>query len=502
MIDKLNITDAQILLVGNRKGNLLILEALLKKEGYKTNKALSGENALKKCLKNSYDLFVLDVQIPKVNGIELANNLKAVSRTRNIPVIFVTTLTQKRHIVKGWESGAVDYLIKPVDSELFKLKAKAFIHFHHEQLRLQFLKENLDNIVEKRTAKLKAKEKKYKAVVKQSLEAICMLNPKTKRIIEGNSAFCKYLGYSAKAIEKLSVYDITVSNKANVDFNIKQVLQTGSADVGERQWRKKNGDYITVLVSASTIRQGNDDIIVLTARDITSQKQIEKELQMRNHELDTFVYKASHDLRSPLASTLGLINLGRKEIKDKDGLKYLDLIHKSMYKLDEILEDLTQLTIIRQGKTETKPIKVTPFIANIVQAFERDPKFAGIDIRIKSKLKRPLNSDPRLLKTILRNITENAIKYRKHNSKSSYIYISVGSNHKEDIIRIADNGMGIRKTHQKNIFNMFFRATETSKGTGLGLYIVKNAVEKLRGRIEVISKEKTGTTFNLYLPKQ
>jgi len=362
---------------------------------------------------------------------------------------------------------------------------------------------NSRDISEKKSAEfeLRQSEMRYKAVVKQSLEAIYMLDPKTKKILEANETFLSYTGYSKKELENLELYDFIDHDKKNVNAYIKNILKNNKADIGERHWRKKNGKTITVLVSASKIHQHNNDIIVVTARDITPQKKTEEELKTKNRELDTFVYKASHDLRSPLATILGLISVSRREIKDDAAIKYMDLLNRSAVKLDEILEDLTQITIIRQGQIDIKSIKVTPFINNIVESFQPYPYFEEIKFKINNKLKRAFSSDRRLLKTILRNIIENAIKYKKFNSERSYIKITTESDRRNTIIKIADNGSGIPEKYQENIYDMFFRATEASKGSGLGLYIAKNAIDKLGGKIELKSKEKTGTKFTIYLPK-
>lgn len=348
---------------------------------------------------------------------------------------------------------------------------------------------------------LQQSEAQYKTVVKQSLTAIYMFDPVTGKILEANETFFSYTGYSKGDLNKLSLYDFVDHDKKGINKHIKSILKKVNADIGERRWLQKNGVKINVLVSASKIHQQNEDIIVVTALDITAQKKTEEELRAKNRELDTFVYKASHDLRSPLATILGLISVSRREIKDAAAIKYMDLLNRSAVKLDEILEDLTQITIIRQGQIDIESIKVTPFINDIVESFQPYPYFEEINFKINNKLKRAFRSDRRLLKTILRNIIENAIKYKRFNSERSYIKITTESDIRNTIIKIADNGMGIPEKYQENIYDMFYRATERSQGSGLGLYIVKNAIEKLGGSIELKSKEKTGTTFTIFLPK-
>jgi len=233
---------------------------------------------------------------------------------------------------------------------------------------------------------------------------------------------------------------------------------------------------------------------------IEDREKAESKLKETNTELETFLYKASHDLKGPLSSMYGLINIANEETKDPLVKKYLDLIGTSVNKLDNILEELMQITIIKQGKIQKEPVKINSVIKDTLQTFESYEGFDEINIKIDNRLKSPINSDSGLLKTILRNLIENAIKYRRDDANNPFVNISVNKNLENMIVEIADNGKGIPKKYQQQIFDMFFRATESSKGSGLGLYIVKNAVEKLGGTIKIKSQPKIGTTFTVSLP--
>lgn len=343
-------------------------------------------------------------------------------------------------------------------------------------------------------------EEKYRAIVEQSLEAIYTLDPTTMKIVETNATFHKLLGYTMKDLKQMQLYDLIAHDRDNINSFISKIMLAKSIDIGERQWRKKNGEIITVLVSAGVIQIAEKSVIVITGRDITPIKEVERKLQTRNDELDTFVYKASHDLRSPLASTQGLINISRKEVQDKTALKYLGLIDSAMSKLDDILEDLTQLTIIRQGELKYTSIRLKPFIEDILDTFQGYPQIEGLKMKIDDQTKSAIRSDSTVLNTALRNVIENAIKYRKFKALDSRIDITISKTSKIIKLTISDNGIGIEKAFQSKIFDMFYRANESSKGTGLGLFIAKNAVERLNGMIELLSAGKEGTQFNIYLP--
>ncbi|PCH96341.1 MAG: hypothetical protein COB85_03645, partial [Bacteroidetes bacterium] len=347
---------------------------------------------------------------------------------------------------------------------------------------------------------LKRSEFKYKSVIQQSHAAIYMLDPKSMVLVEANATFFAYTGYSKKHLDKLTVFDIVDAPKTSIQNFVGNVMKNGRYEIGERTWLHKNGQKVHVIVSASRIQQNGKNLIVVLAHNITLLKKTEEQLKAKNSELDTFVYRASHDLRSPIASIQGLVHLALKEVKDKAALKYFDLIGTAIAKQDEILEDLTQVTIIRQGEVELKSFKPKPFIEEIVRSFKEHAIFQRAKFQIKDNTTKNIISDERLLKTILRNLIENALKYRKSKSQNSFVNISIAQGADNVKITIEDNGMGIPEKYQEKIYDMFFRATQLKSGTGLGLYIVKSALEKLDGSIKVESKEKVGTTFTLNIP--
>ncbi|MDH5599625.1 MAG: response regulator, partial [Cyclobacteriaceae bacterium] len=135
---EINTSNSLILIVDDKKENLLVLETILKQDDYTVHAASSGIEALSMSIENEYDLFILDVQMPEMNGFELAKHFKGTNRTKDIPIIFLTALSQEEHHIKsGYEVGAVDYLFKPINSTLLKLKVKSFLQIHFQQKALR-----------------------------------------------------------------------------------------------------------------------------------------------------------------------------------------------------------------------------------------------------------------------------------------------------------------------------------------------------------------------------
>lgn len=241
--------------------------------------------------------------------------------------------------------------------------------------------------------------------------------------------------------------------------------------------------------------------IAIFARDITSHKRTEKQLSYKVNELNTFMYKATHDLRSPLVSLIGLVHLAQAEPDVSPVLKqYFDMIEKSVTKMDKLLVDLVSITNVSQGKINSSKVDFTKMVNEIIDSLKHYSGFA--EIQIKKEIKETsVHTDEKLLYSVLQNLIDNAIKYRKTNSGfEPEINISIEQGNRSVIINVSDNGIGIPMKSQEKVFDMFYRATSNSVGTGLGLYIVKSAVEKMGGKISLSSRESTGTSVFIVLP--
>ena len=225
-----------------------------------------------------------------------------------------------------------------------------------------------------------------------------------------------------------------------------------------------------------------------------------RELSKRNTELDNFVYSVSHDLRAPIASVLGLINLAKKDkdISMKD--KYLDMINKSALQQDDFIKEILDQS--RNSRLEVKREEIL-FEPLIDETFSQ-LKFAtsagqSVERIINVEQKQPFYSDRWRLKVILNNIISNAIRYR--NGKDPVIKVDVTINENLASVAIHDNGKGIDEEHLPNIYKMFYRATDDGAGSGLGLYIVKEAVDKLNGQIDIQSEVGKGTVVRFAIPE-
>jgi signal transduction histidine kinase len=229
------------------------------------------------------------------------------------------------------------------------------------------------------------------------------------------------------------------------------------------------------------------------------QKEKTEEVELKNAELDTFVYKVSHDLKGPISSLLGLNEVVKIEINDQDSIRYFDMYHSQIQRLHGILLDFISLTQIKKKELSVTKIHFNDLVDECINAHQYYDNFKNIkfDLNIDGL---PFNSDKSTVNTILQNLIENAIKYTR-NDVDPKVAISIIEEENSLVIKVADNGVGIKEEYQSRIFEMFFRANDKVHGSGLGLYILKNAVEKLKGVISFKSELNIGSEFVVSIPK-
>jgi signal transduction histidine kinase len=225
-----------------------------------------------------------------------------------------------------------------------------------------------------------------------------------------------------------------------------------------------------------------------------------EELIKKNTELDNFVYSVSHDLRAPIASILGLINLAKKDKSDNTKVAYLEMMEKSAKQQDHFIKEILDQSRNSRLEVKSEPVLFEPLIE---EAFEQ-LDYSNLNGNTLEKIitvdqDQPFYCDKWRLKVILNNIISNSIRYK--NGKDPIIRVNAKIDEHLLNLSIQDNGKGISKEHISNLGKMFYRATDEGAGSGLGLYIVKETVEKLNGSLAIESEEGQGTTVKFEIPE-
>lgn len=343
-------------------------------------------------------------------------------------------------------------------------------------------------------------EKNISTFINESLMSIYFVDPGTKKILYSNPAFSELLGYSTDELKNITIYDFIDEQEEHINERMRYILEQKKINNGERQWRRKDGKIISVLISSFYHKHNGTDTIYVAAQDISERKKAEEKLAATNQDLKTFIYKASHDIRGPLASIMGLVTVSKLELKEAGATRYLDMINTATQKLDYTLSELVKAMRIKEVETFSDEIDFIQLIDELLNKFTYFPGYNQLTVSTDISLTRPFISDRSILETIMQNLIENVIKYQKTNGEASFLKINISNDSQKIKIIVEDNGVGIEEALQSKVFDMYFRANTTTNGSGLGLYLVQKGIEKLNGEVMLKSKIRQGTTITVLLP--
>lgn len=280
--------------------------------------------------------------------------------------------------------------------------------------------------------------------------------------------------------------------------------------------QKKNGNFyyqetkIIPVVKAKKITGflsvGTN--ITESVRKVIFIDNLTKEVTALNKDFGTLLYKTSHNLRSPVANILGVLELVKLDIDDPKLVEYFSMISQSADKLDRILVDLIRLSIIRTSTVSQNPIDFNNLLDDIIRNLNKFYPVSKFTVTRSIQVNRLYKFEKIVLRNLLRPVLENAFQYRQYEPKKALnlegkkhqVDIQIFEEGKFLVIRIKDNGIGINKQNQREIFDMFYKASDRSGGAGLGLFIAKSALQRMQGEIAVESSLGAGTSFTFYLP--
>ncbi len=263
---------------------------------------------------------------------------------------------------------------------------------------------------------------------------------------------------------------------------------------------------ITGAFQVYAFQAGRNRVAVMFL-NITGRKQIEAAIKQKNEELlkinaelDSFVYSASHDLRAPIASLLGLVEVARLE-KDNASLEHLlDMQKRSLLKLDNFIHDIVSYSRNNRLDVQVEPVDFITLIEGIFEQLYFMDHLGQLDCRIIISPNLNFFSDSKRIAVILNNLISNAIKYADISKLDPFVEVRVEKSPEGVIICVHDNGDGIEAEYLPRIFDMFYRATQKSTGSGIGLYIVHEITNKMKGTLKVESTRRVGSKFFVNLP--
>jgi PAS domain S-box-containing protein len=388
-----------------------------------------------------------------------------------------------------------------LDGKIVDVEAMAFPFSFKGEPSIQVI---FRDITEKKQAE--ARFKKNETLFTQLFQnvpmAVVMLDEAGK-VFQVNRGFEQMFGFERGELRGRNLNDFIVPEELrNEGIDLNNLITSNQVVSIETIRKHRSGRYVNVILCGVPVMMENQTIGIYGVYvDITDRKNVEEELKVRNIELDNFVYKVSHDLRAPLSSVLGLVNLARLPGNTDNPMDYIDIIGEKIAALDHFIGDVLSHSKnlkmeVNIGKVDLQKIIDQTFTdlgyLEGAKDVTRCVKVEGIEFY----------SDHWRISEIFRNLISNAIKYRQLYQKNPEVNIRIHIDNLRADITFSDNGIGIEEKNLPKIFDMFYRATEQSDGSGIGLYIVKNAVEKLGGQITVASRPDAGTRFNIVLPNR
>jgi len=371
------------------------------------------------------------------------------------------------------------------------------------------LNQNLEYKVAERIVDYIDKESNLRSILDNSDRVTWLINNRLE-LIEFNIAFSNEIKRRYKQTPQINHFVLEYITNENEKVAWKTRFE--SALLGKPgiylEQDKFAGDERVWEIKTFPIREiGKIKGVAVFIEDITPLKQsqmklIEKnrDLQKVNSELDSFVYRVSHDLRAPLTSILGLINLMKLENSKEKVMEYVGLQEKSIRKLDLFIKEIINLSRnSRLGITVSK-INFQELLDEIFEAQNYTSSAEKIERICEIQENMDFYTDRQRLSIILNNLISNGLKYTNAHAEKQFVKVKAFIENNDCIIEVSDNGIGIAEVYLPKIFEMFFRATQDFHGSGLGLYIVKETVEKLKGKVTVKSKTRIGSTFRVVIP--
>lgn len=373
------------------------------------------------------------------------------------------------------------------------------------------------------TTTLSSSELRYRRLFEAAHDGILIVDPETRRIVDVNPFMVGFLGYSRDEILGKELFEIGLLNdEAASRAAFRELQVTGYIRYEDLPLRSKSGKALAVEFVSNMYDEGDHAIIQCNIRDITARKQIEgelkeaqmqlarhsgeletivgirtAELKLSNSQLEAFVYSIAHDLRAPLQTMQGFAQLLVREHGADlggQGRTYADYINSAAQTLDKLLEDLLEFSCLSKQKIELIPVSLDAVIKGVLSSFSEDVRRTRASVESNPPWPVVLAHAP-TLRQVLVNLVGNALKFVSSEEPRLRLWNEAAPG---GFVRIwvEDNGIGIRPEFQERIFQVFQRLHTTQyPGTGIGLAIVQKGVERMGGRVGVVSAQGKGSRF-------
>jgi PAS domain S-box-containing protein len=485
----------RLLLVDDDEANLLSLQATLEDLVDELVMVQSGEEALRYLLETDFAAILLDVKMPGMDGFETASMIRNRKKTQTTPILFLTAFQGADHLFRGYDLGAVDFLLKPISPDVLRSKVAVFVELARNATQLRHNAEVLAKA-----------ELRFRSLLEAAPDAILITNE------------CGEIDLVNSRTEELFDRPREALRGRSVKMLVPDWTEMAQVHSIELTGIRRDGSEFPCELTCSPLQTEEGLLITTVVRDITERRRSDENIRRLNTELERrvasrtleltrsnealrqFAWAASHDLQEPLRVVVAYAQLlqRRGDNLDAQSRDFLNTIVNGALRMESLLSSLRDYVFASDaGSEQTEIVDAGELLEKVLDGLDSSLRSCGATVECGPMP--VVRTVPVLLSQIFQNLIGNAMKYRS--DKPLRILISAERQARDWLFSVADNGIGIGREHHGLIFGVFKRLhTQKVPGTGIGLPICKVAVERLGGQIWVESEPDQGAVFKFTLP--
>jgi PAS domain S-box-containing protein len=521
----------KILLVDDEERNLDALESILESSDCEFIRARSAEEALLALLNHEFAALILDIKMPGISGLELAQLIKSRKRNEHVPILFLTAqLLEERDVLHAYDVGGVDYLSKPLNPAILRSKVAVFVNLfrtnralvreiqqrEQAQEELRLAKDELERRVIERTAALakanrdiQDSETRLSAIL-QNTSALVYLTDADNRFVHINRRFEELLGKTNDEVRGCSVYDVLPQETAAIlDANHRHVLAERSAVEFEEVIADITRTRVYASIKAPLFDGDRPAGIVAVSTDITERKQLEDALREADRRKDEFLATLAHELRNPIAPIRYAVQVVNLKSPTTPEVRWaIEVIERQTKHMARLIDDLLDISRITRNTFELRRdrVSLTTIINAAIETSRPLLQNSGCELELTIPPDPiEVEADAVRLEQVFANLLNNASKYGRGEDGRGRIHIIVTPGDQTVRVTVADTGVGIAPSMLPRIFDMFTQVGRSIEqcegGLGIGLSLAKRLTEMHGGTIEASSPGiGKGSKFTVTLP--